>query len=63
MKLRFDRSVCTGHGRCYALAGEVFGEDEAGCCVPRFAELPPELEARARLAVDNCPEEALALED
>ena len=59
MKLRVDMEKCTGHGRCYDLAPELFDEDDAGYCVLLHAEVPPDLETKARVAADNCPEEAI----
>ncbi len=63
MKVSLDTSVCTGHGRCYTLAPEVFDEDERGHCVLRLEKLPEALLCAARAAVDACPEQALALCD
>ena len=61
MKIILDTSLCTGHGRCYTLAPELFDEDDRGHCVLK-QETPPEaLHASARSAVDACPERALAL--
>ena len=48
MKVSVDLAVCTGHGRCYALGPEVFGEDERGHCRILHETLPPELEEAAR---------------
>jgi ferredoxin len=59
VKVSVDTARCTGHGRCYSLAPGVFAEDERGHCVLRRAEVPPEHERAARLAVANCPEDAL----
>ena len=59
MKLRVDLEKCTGHGRCYDLAPELFDEDEAGHCVLLHAEVPAGLEAQAWVAAGNCPEEAI----
>ena len=59
MKLRVDLAKCTGHGRCYDLAPELFDEDEAGRSVLLHPDVPPGLEAEARVAADNCPEEAI----
>ncbi len=59
MKLRVDLDKCTGHGRCYDLAPELFDEDEAGHCVLLHAKVPAGLEPKARVAADNCPEEAI----
>lgn len=59
MKLSVDLAKCTGHGRCYDLAPELFDEDEAGRCVLLHRDVPAELEAKARVAAGNCPEEAI----
>jgi ferredoxin len=63
VKVRVDRERCVGHGRCYALAPDVFDEDERGHCVIRREEIPPAFAEQARRAVENCPEDALALEE
>ncbi len=63
MKVRVDREVCVGHGRCYELAPEVFGEDERGHCLIESEEVPPGLERQARAGEQNCPERAIALEN
>jgi ferredoxin len=62
MKIRLDRTVCTGHGRCYALAPDVFEADDDGYGVVRVADVPPHLEAQARTAEENCPERAISIE-
>ena len=64
MRIRIDEDVCTGHGRCYALAPEVFtARDEDGFgVVLGDGSVPPELEARASLAAANCPEAAILIE-
>jgi ferredoxin len=51
-----------GHGRCYVLAPDVFGEDERGHCVIVEAHVPSELEEKARLGAENCPESAIWIE-
>ena len=62
MKVRVDLELCTGHGRCYALAPELFGEDERGHCRVLRESIPPELEDQARLGEGNCPERAIRLD-
>jgi ferredoxin len=57
-----DAALCVGHGRCYALAPEVFGADEFGHCEILVAEVDGALADRARLGADNCPERAIAVE-
>ena len=63
MKVRLDAARCTAHGRCYDIAPRVFAADEAGHCRILQAEIAPGDERPARLAVDNCPEDALAFEE
>jgi ferredoxin len=51
---------CQGHGRCFGLAPDVFDSDDLGnAVVLGDGTVPPELEADARLAADNCPEYAI----
>ena len=43
MRVRVDRKKCTGHGRCYVLAPEVYQHDDEGCCVIPNEQVPTEL--------------------
>lgn len=65
MRITLDREKCQGHGRCYALAPQVFDTDEEGYAVLRIegadAAVPGELEQAASLAADNCPEFAITV--
>jgi ferredoxin len=62
MKLHIDSKVCQGHGRCYDLAPELFGDDDEGYGqVLGDGVVPQEKEHDARLAVANCPEHAIEL--
>lgn len=64
MKVSIDVDRCQGHGRCYALAPEVFDSDDLGNGVELNGGIvAPEFEAAARLAVANCPEGAILLEE
>jgi ferredoxin len=62
VRVHLDDDACVGHGRCYAIAPEVFDADDQGHCVLRFADepVPVPLREQARQAVGNCPEHALA---
>ncbi len=63
LRVVLDPAACTGHGRCYTLAPDVFDADQEGHCVVRTSEIGnAELEAQARLGVVNCPERALHLD-
>lgn len=61
MRIVLDEQACTGHGRCYALAPELFDADDVGHSVVLLADVPPELEGQARQAAANCPENAITL--
>ena len=62
MIVHIDSSRCQGHARCFALAPELFDIDDYGnSSVRNDGAVGPELEARARLAVANCPEMAISL--
>lgn len=64
MKITYDRSACQGHNRCYLLAPELFDVDDEGYAILLVeGEVPAELEQKARLAVDNCPEYAITVDD
>ena len=64
MRIVFDREKCQGHGRCYALAPEVFETDDEGYAVLLVTgDVPAEREDDARLAADNCPEFAISIEE
>jgi ferredoxin len=63
MRVRVDAEACTGHGRCYSLAPEMFSADDVGHCVLLHEDVPEGLEHQARLGVQNCPERAITVED
>jgi ferredoxin len=63
MHIRLDADRCQGHGRCYVLAPDLFDADDYGHCVLLVDEVPAGREDDARTGVENCPEQALALED
>ncbi len=62
VKLRIDSERCQGHGRCYDLVPELFGEDDEGYGkVLGTGVVPPDKVQEARKAVANCPERAIDL--
>jgi ferredoxin len=64
VKIQIDPALCQGHGRCYDLAPELFGDDDEGFGqVLGDGTVPPGKEQEARLAVANCPERAIALSE
>ena len=63
MRIRVDRDKCVGHGRCYAIAPEVYSDDERGHCVTPGAAIPRELEPQALRGARECPEHAITVEE
>lgn len=61
MRVVIDAGACTGHGRCYGLAPELFQPDVNGHGELVRHDVPTELEAAARKAIANCPERAITL--
>jgi ferredoxin len=64
MKIKVDRELCQGHNRCSALAPDLFVLDDFGyASAAGDGTVPPASAELARLAADNCPEYAIAVED
>ncbi|MBM7808669.1 ferredoxin [Geodermatophilus bullaregiensis] len=63
MRVQIDPNLCQGHGRCYDLAPDLFGEDGDGYAtltdLTAGGRVPPDREDDVRLAADNCPEAAV----
>ncbi len=59
MKIRVDPNKCQGHARCYGLAPELFDVDDYGQASVIVDVVPEALEAKAHLAIANCPEYAI----
>jgi ferredoxin len=56
-----DPDRCTGHGRCYTLAPDIFDADEVGHSIVLIDDVSGELEQHALTGEENCPEEAITL--
>ena len=64
MKIHVDQDRCEGHGRCYALAPRLIAPDDIGNGQEiGDGSVPSDQEHNARLAVANCPERAVVIED
>ena len=62
MRVKVNAEKCEGHNRCCALAPELFDVDDYGTAMAlNDGEVPAELEAKAKLAVENCPEFAISI--
>ncbi len=64
MKVVIDAELCQGQGRCFSIAPDVFGFDDLGSgVVLGEGTLTPATLELARLAVANCPEHAISIEE
>ena len=64
MKVVINADACTGQGRCFGIAPELFDFDDLGNGVVKGdGEVTPELVEKARLAEANCPEHAISIEE
>jgi ferredoxin len=62
LRVRVNSERCQGHNRCCALAPELFEADDLGNArVKGDGAVSAALEAKARLAVANCPEHAVSI--
>lgn len=62
VRLRLDVDACVGHGRCYALAPEIYLPDDLGHCEIVSDTVEGAAAERARRAAAACPERALTVE-
>jgi len=64
MRICVDPEKCEGHNRCFSLAPELFEVDELGLSrALNGGVVPAGLEAKADLAIANCPEFAISIAD
>jgi ferredoxin len=63
MRVRVDANKCQGHTLCNRVAPELFQlRDEDGHAEVITAEVPKDLEEKARKAMRGCPEQAISIE-
>ncbi len=60
-RVAVDPDLCTGHGRCYTLAPDVFDADEVGHSIVLVNDVSGELAEHATIGEQNCPERAITL--
>jgi ferredoxin len=63
MKVHIDGELCSGHGRCYANAMNVFRLDDNGYNADRGStiDVPPGIESAAVFGLRSCPEAAISI--
>ncbi len=65
MRYIVDAALCCAHGRCYAVAPEVYqaGPDGYNANTGTAVEVPREFKAAARFGAKACPESAILVID
>ena len=61
MEIRVDRSLCTGHAQCNAVAPELYELDDDGYCIGGTLSIESESQLAARAGAEACPERAIDL--
>lgn len=56
---------CSGHGRCYSVAPDVYEDDDSGYnqAIGTTFEVRNELAGQARIGALNCPESAITVNE
>jgi ferredoxin len=63
MRIIVDHEVCSGHGRCAAVAPSVYSLDESGYSAITETDVAAGDEDAARSGANNCPERAITIVD
>jgi ferredoxin len=63
MKILVDRTRCSGHARCNAIAPKLFPLNDDGYIDTDGFDVAPDDEALARRGARACPEQALKVVD
>jgi ferredoxin len=63
MKVCVDPELCSGCGPCVDLCPEAFELNEEGMAIVKLDEVPAELQDACKEAADNCPTEAISIEE
>lgn len=61
MRIVVDHNLCSGHGRCAAVAPSVYSLDDEGYCAVFELDVAPGDERAARSGASNCPERAISI--
>lgn len=63
MRIRVDRSKCSGHALCFATAPELFAIDDDGYSNVDALDVPAGMEDLARRGMLACPERAVSIDE
>lgn len=63
MKVRIEHDLCTGDAICEEICPEVFEVREDGLAYVIVDEVPQDLEEDVEEAIEQCPSEAIIIEE
>lgn len=63
MRARVDKDLCAGCAVCTEVCPEVFELDENDIAVVKLDPVPPEHQEACRDAADQCPADAIEIEE
>jgi ferredoxin len=63
VKIRIDRTRCTGNARCWAIAPGLYPLDDEGYIASDGFDVPVDQEALARRGARACPERVIEVID
>ena len=63
LRVHVDDQACVGTGMCEATAPELFEIGDDGISHVLKEQVPPDLEAAARRAAEDCPTRALSVSE
>jgi ferredoxin len=63
MKVRVDQELCTGCGLCVELCPDVYEMNDDGLAEAKIEDVPKDLASDARDAAEDCPVEAIVVEE
>lgn len=61
LRFAIDKTLCSGHGRCYTLAPQWFDADDVGYAEVKDGPIPVAQRDRMEEIVTACPEGALTI--
>jgi ferredoxin len=63
MKVHVDSELCSGCGPCVEICPEAFELSDEGVAVVKLDPIPSEVEDACREAAEDCPTEAISIEE
>ncbi len=63
MRVRVEHDLCTGDGICEEVCPEIFEVREDGLAYVKDEDVPEDLEDAVKEAAEQCPSEAIIIEE